>query len=116
MCEVENLKYHILEKALYMMLVACNLQRGLFFVYNKTPFNTLTDPMDEVPKNNNDSQKNIMDQNQQTAGYLPYGTGNSLSQLLYLTQFSQNSFSQISEFNNLQTNKHSNHFLINCNI
>ena len=52
-----------------------------------------------------------MIQNQQTTGFLPYGLKSSFSQLSYLTQLSQDSFPQMSEFNNVQGNIHSNHFL-----
>ena len=86
-------------------------QEGTFFVYDKTPFKTMSGTTNQIPIEKNNCQNNIMIQNQQIAGFLPYGSGNSFSQLSYLTQLSQNSFSQMSEFNNVQGNIHSNHLL-----
>ena len=80
-------------------------------MYDKTPFKTRSGTTNQIPQEKNNCQNNIMIQNQQIAGFLPYGSGNSFSQLSYLTQLSQNSFSQMGEFNNTQGKIHSNHFL-----
>ena len=60
MGEVDTLSNHILGKALYSMLVACNLKRGPFFLYDKTPFKTISNNTDKKIQQNNDSQNNIL--------------------------------------------------------
>ena len=110
MGEVETLKNQILGKALYSMLVACNLKKGPFFVYDKTPFKTFND---EEQTKINDFSNNMMNRNPQNGGFLEHCTGNSLSQFSYLTQMSQNSCLQLSEFNNnVRTDIHTRDFVL----
>ena len=102
MGEVENFKNHISGRALYSMLVACNLKRGPFFVYDATPCKRMnSNTTNEIPQENNNCQNHITNLNQQTTGLILYGSGNSLSQISYSNQLTQNSFTQMSGSNHI---------------
>ena len=81
-------------------------------MYDKTPFKTLTDRNDEIQTKINGVGNSMINQNQQNGGFLQHCTGNSLSQFSYLTQISQNSCLQFSNFdNNVETNIHTRDFV-----